>query len=516
MKSYFAYIRVSTVKQGEHGSSLQEQRSAIEAYAARQNLSIAAWFEETETAAKQGRTHFTKMLAQLERSVAQGVIIHKIDRSARNLKDWANLGELIDRGIDVHFVHDSVDLRSRGGRLSADIQAVVAADFIRNLRDEVRKGYYGRLKQGLYPLPAPVGYINKGKGKPKEPDPITAPLVRQAFELYATGTTSLMNLRIVLDRSGLRSPYSMKPLSLNGISRMLNNPFYIGLIFIKRTNETFQGVHQPLVKKSVFDRVQAILRGKFAPRTHKHDFLFRRMVRCTTCGYHLIGERKKFRYVYYRCHNCHGVCVREEILDNAVEVQLRMLEWDEERQQAAKEEAVLMQKDVIGDLKQMQTSLNMQLAKCDDRLGRLTDAYVDQLIDKELFEARKKNVLGDRRAVLDRIAGLSDMDLPINRALEKLELALAAYSGYKNGISSEKRAIVESVTSNFYVEGKDAMIALKSPFQEIVNFKHSLNCEPRRGDPRTEARQLLGILLALTKDARKGAVSQKQSNKPAA
>jgi len=64
------------------------------------------------------------MLAALEAGEADGVIMHKIDRSARNLRDWSDLGELIDRGIAVHFAHESVDLNSRGGRLSADIQAV--------------------------------------------------------------------------------------------------------------------------------------------------------------------------------------------------------------------------------------------------------------------------------------------------------------------------------------------------------------------------------------------------------
>jgi site-specific DNA recombinase len=157
MTQFFAYIRVSTVKQGERGSSLQEQRSAIETFARRHDLAISQWFEEKETAAKRGRRFFSGMLAALEAGEADGVIMHKIDRSARNLRDWSDLGELIDRGIAVHFAHESVDLNSRGGRLSADIQAVVAADYIRNLRDEVRKGFFGRLKQGLYPLPAPVG-----------------------------------------------------------------------------------------------------------------------------------------------------------------------------------------------------------------------------------------------------------------------------------------------------------------------------------------------------------------------
>src|SRR5256885_7138872 len=116
------------------------------------------------------------MLKLLQASKADGVIIHKIDRGARNLKDWADLGEMIDRGIEVHFANESLDMHSRGGRLSADIQAVVAADYIRNLREETLKGFYGRIKQGFYPLPAPLGYIDKGKAKLKEFDPVRAPL----------------------------------------------------------------------------------------------------------------------------------------------------------------------------------------------------------------------------------------------------------------------------------------------------------------------------------------------------
>src|SRR5690348_9600525 len=103
MVGYLAYIRVSTPKQGERGTSLDEQRSAIETYASRHALSISVWFEERETAAKQGRRQFLRLLAELRKGRARGVIIHKIDRSARNLKDWAQLADLMDAGVDVHF-----------------------------------------------------------------------------------------------------------------------------------------------------------------------------------------------------------------------------------------------------------------------------------------------------------------------------------------------------------------------------------------------------------------------------
>ena len=187
MKPVFAYIRVSTPRQQSEGTSPEEQRLAIEGYAKRNGLTITEWFEETKTAAKRGRPAFTRMIRALSKGRAQGVVIHKIDRSARNPHDWAALGDLIDQNIDIHFVHESLDLRTRGGRLAANIQAVVAADFIRNLSEETRKGFYGRLRQGIYPLRAPVGYLDTGKGNPKEIDPVAGPLVRRAFELYATG-----------------------------------------------------------------------------------------------------------------------------------------------------------------------------------------------------------------------------------------------------------------------------------------------------------------------------------------
>ena len=113
--------------------------------------------------------------------------MHKIDRSARNLRDWSAIGGLSDAGIDVYFATETLDFRSRGGRLTADIQAVIAADYLRNLREETIKGLQGHLKQGLYPFKAPVGYLDQGGGKPRIPDPKTAPLIREVFELYASG-----------------------------------------------------------------------------------------------------------------------------------------------------------------------------------------------------------------------------------------------------------------------------------------------------------------------------------------
>ena len=310
MKTYFAYVRVSTSKQA-FGVSPAEQRPAIEWYAANRKLPIIHWFEEIQTATKSGRPTFEVMLRQLSERRDMGLILHKIDRGARNLKDWAALGELIDRGVDVRFAHDDLDLETRGGRLTADIQAVIAADYIRNLREEVRKGMYGRLRQGLYPLSAPVGYRNRGGGRVKTPDPITAPLVIHAFRAYATGEYTLTALSRELHTLGL-SGRTDRPLSPTTISNLLRRPFYVGTCRMR--GEEQQGAHQPLVSQELFQSVQKLLRKRRSGRRSRHAFRYALRLQCQRCSHSLTGERQK-AHVYYRCHHCPGVSVREDTID---------------------------------------------------------------------------------------------------------------------------------------------------------------------------------------------------------
>jgi DNA invertase Pin-like site-specific DNA recombinase len=293
-KGYFGYIRVSTARQGQTGISLTEQRSSIESYATANNLHVVKEFQEQETAARGGRRVFQEMIASMKDGQVSGLIMHKIDRGARNLKDWAELGELIDAGMDVHFANEQLDLFSRGGRLSADIQAVVAADYIRNLREEVKKGFYGRIKQGLFPMPAPLGYINQGGGRVKLPDPVSAPLIKQAFELYATGKYSLDSLTRKMNRLGLRGRKGQR-LGKNCLTNILHNHFYTGIIRLKAREEYFPGVHQPMVSERLFDRVQDMLKTR-KRRNGKSKlveaFLFRRLVFCRKCRTRLIAERQ--------------------------------------------------------------------------------------------------------------------------------------------------------------------------------------------------------------------------------
>ncbi len=486
MKNYFAYIRVSTVKQGERGSSLQEQRGAIEAYARKNSLTVAQWFEEKETAAKRGRRVFNQMLRLLEKKRAVGVIIHKIDRSARNLKDWSDLGEMIDQGIEVHFAHESLDLHSRGGRLSADIQAVVAADYIRNLRDEVRKGIMGRLKQGIYPLPAPIGYMDQGGGRPKAPDPATAPLVRWAFETYATGKSNLHSLQADLYATGLRNRRGRK-VSISGLSCLLNNPFYIGLIRIKRTGELFQGIHEPLISKQLFDRVQAILNGRTKNQGLKNDFLYRRFLRCAGCGYLLTGSRHK-GHVYYRCQTrtCPTTCLREERISELLNLALAELKLGTLDLDLLGEKCRELFKDFASKREDEAKAFQLNLAQVEERIARLTDAYIDRAIDKELFEARKAALYSERLGIKERIAEFSQGSSYLEaRLTDFLELIRSLSDKGNSGNGEEKRDFVKTASSNLEVDQKSLVYSWRNPFRVLVARQESSYGAPHRGTSRT-------------------------------
>jgi Site-specific recombinases, DNA invertase Pin homologs len=475
MRKFFGYIRVSTAKQGEQGVSLQEQKSAIARYSERNDLEVAEWFEERETAAKRGRPVFNQMLKLLRRGKASGVIIHKIDRSARNLKDWADLGELIDQGSEVHFANESLDLHSRGGRLSADIQAVVAADYIRNLREETRKGFYGRIKQGLFPLPAPIGYVDTGKGKPKEPDPAKAPLVKKAFELYATGTYKLESLADELFRLGLRNSKGRK-ITLSSLSVILNNPFYIGLIRLKRTGEMFPGIHQPLIRKTLFDRVHGILSGKTNTRIQHHAFLFRRLLTCAVCTYSLIGEWQK-GHAYYRCHtkSCPVTCVREETVHEEVLRMLSELQFSEVETAYFQKKIAHLKEKWDSEQEDQGKALRLRLGQLQDRLARLTDAYIDRVIEKDIYKERKAALLMERKDLEEKISQVKEEGRCIpDQVAEFLELAGSLYLQYILALREEKQDLLKIVTSNRLVEGKKLDFRLSLPFNEVANrFKYS-------------------------------------------
>ncbi len=512
MRNYYGYIRVSTARQGERGVSLQEQRDAIERYAKTNALTICEWFEERITAAKTGRPVFSRMLGGLRHGKASGVIIHKIDRGARNLRDWACLGDLLDAGMDVRFAHEALDLMSRGGRLSADIQAVVAADYIRNLKQETRKGMYGRLKQGLLPLPAPLGYVDNGGGKPKTTCPIAGPLVRNAFEFYATGKYSLHMLSDEMFNLGIRGRFGAR-ISYSAWARIFRNPFYTGLIRIRATKESFKGIHEPLITLATFQEVQDVLDGRRPKRTRVHSYTFRQVFRCQQCNNLLIGERQK-GHVYYRCHtrSCRLSCVREEHLNSAVVDALRPLNFLPHEVALLRLVAQNALRSRTANRKQFLESLRLQASATRTRLDRVTDAYIDRLMSKEAFESRREGLIRDQLAIESRIRELETTGNDTIGLKKVLELAKSVVSAYELGNLTEKREILKNVFSNRVVAGKNVEFAMRNPYGAMVNRPAVPPGAPSRSTTRTWEKWLTHVARLFVEDEKEKKLEEESNS----
>lgn len=488
-KKYFSYIRVSTQRQGQLGTSLIEQKAAIERYAQKFNLVIVKFFEERETAAKSGRPVFLEMLKALRKGKASGVIIHKIDRGARNLKDWADLQSLTDAGIEIHFASESLDLNSRGGRLSADIQAVVASDYIRNLREETIKGIYGRLRQGLYPFPAVIGYVDAGKGCPKKIDKVQAPLIKKVFELYSKGNIGLIELSDLMYEKGLRNKNGKK-VTINGLSTILHNPFYFGIIRIEKTGEMFAGKHKPVISKALFDQVQAVFEGKNIPKSEKHFFIFRRQIYCARCRNLYIAEKQKGE-TYYRCHtrNCTKGTVKEDLINSEVLKFLKPLELNDLEYQFFRQEALKQSANSQAEFEADNKRLQLLQEQAADRLSKLADAYVDGVFDKETYINKKNELLLEKQSYKEKLSNLRASSDEANKKLDSfLELVNSAYLSYKSGTPEKKQELVKTIFSNCEIEDKNVSVKPYLPFQLIAERRVFTSGSPKREAARTLSR----------------------------
>jgi DNA invertase Pin-like site-specific DNA recombinase len=483
MQKVYGYIRVSTKEQG-YGASLPEQRSAIIEFALKNKLKIIHFYEEKKTAAKRGRPFFTEMLQNLKDGKADGVIMHKIDRSARNLHDWASIGDLIDNKIRVYFAHESLDLNERGGRLSADIQAVMASDYVRNLRQEITKGLYGRLKQGLYPWKAPIGYIDNGRGELKTIDPVQSDLVKQLFNLYVTGKYNVLELSKEMEKRDLKN-WRGNRVSKNTIGRILKNPFYIGIT--KVNGKTFNGKHQAIIDTRLFNQVQLIMNNRRRSKGVIHDYLFNKYIKCQHCKYFMSGECQK-GHIYYRCKTktCPTKTIREDHVEYYVKNILKTIKLNQREIQMLNDIIEENRKDIIMTQEIALNGFKLKERQLETKEQKLLDTFLDGIIEKEKYKQYREKILIDQKENKEKKEAIVKNHDGILDAIENLvELCKSPLKLYESSIKEEKRELLETISSNLSIDRRKAIFSMESPFHELANRNIFSLCDVNRDNNRT-------------------------------
>ncbi len=215
---------------------------------------------------------------------------------------------------------------SSTGKLTENMLAAFA-QFDNDVKAERTKtGMKAALGHGRWTFQAPLGYLRnqapKGQGN-IIPDPERAPLIKKAFELYATALYARPQVLRMIHDLGLRTRKGNK-ISLQTFEDILKNSLYTGIMKTKLTDQPEEGHYEPIIEKALFYKVQDVLAGKkhtITPYQRNHpDFPLRQFVQCGTCSRPLTASWSKGRtkkYPYYRCPNsrCKAINVSKGALE---------------------------------------------------------------------------------------------------------------------------------------------------------------------------------------------------------
>jgi site-specific DNA recombinase len=178
---------------------------------------------------------------------------------------------------------------------------------------------------------APLGYMNapRAMGKSLILDPERAPLVRRAFEDFATGRFTKQDVRANMTALGLKTRRG-QPVPSQTFDALLRNRVYIAQVDVPGYGISTRGDFEPLVSEKAFYRLQAILDGRLemtAPRRRSDpDFPLRGYVRCESCGKPLTARWSKGRSNYYAYYHCRPGC---RVAANIAKTKLEELFVDE-------------------------------------------------------------------------------------------------------------------------------------------------------------------------------------------
>ncbi|MGO8696128.1 MAG: recombinase family protein [Limisphaerales bacterium] len=242
--------------------------------------------------------------------------------------------------------------------------------------------------------------------------------MKRAFEEYAEGNRTLNYMQNFMAEHGVLSKKQDSrckgglKVHHDRIRRMLRNPFYYG--HFEYGGELYEGKHPPIISKTLFDKVQAVLEKRTrhiaAERVPK---VFTGLIRCGECGGMITAEIQK-GHTYYRCTKkskltkCSQPFVREEELERQLSALLAQFtlrsDWAEGMLAMLEKD----RKDIWGASRAFVSERQAEIGHIAAKQQRLLDAYLEQLIDRQTFASQKAELLARKKVLQEQIESCED------------------------------------------------------------------------------------------------------------
>ncbi|UYV11956.1 MAG: recombinase family protein [Phycisphaera sp.] len=320
---------IYTRKSSEEGldqefNSLDAQRESAEAFVASQKAEGWTCLPDRYddggfSGGSMERPALDRLLRDVEAGKIDCVVVYKVDRLSRSLMDFSRIVETFDRnGVSFVSVTQQFNTTSSMGRLTLNI-LLSFAQFEREIIGErIRDKIAAQKRRGKWAGGVPVlGYdVDRSGPSPRLViNAKEAARVREIFKLYLAKESLLTVASELAHRQWPNKRRITKkgkhlggrPFDKATLYVLLTNPVFVGKICHK--GDVYDGEHEPIIDREVFDRVQALL--KHNGRTggvevrNKYGALLRGLLRCKCCDHSMshtfTGGRNGKSYRYYRC-----------------------------------------------------------------------------------------------------------------------------------------------------------------------------------------------------------------------
>jgi len=330
---YCLYARKSTESDEKQALSIDSQVKEMLAIAERNKLTVIDIRRESHSAKDSGqRPVFNELLADLRSGRYNAILTWAPDRLSRNAGDLGSLVDLMDQKLLVEIqTYGQKFINSPNEKFLLMILCSQAKLENDNKSINVKRGLRMRCEMGLWPAPAPTGYLNEKRVDRKGHvivDPERGPVIKKMFDKVAyEGWSGRKVYHWLKFDMNFRSATSNKPLTLSNIYRLLQTPFYYGTFeYPAGSGNWYTGKHKPLITRETYEKAREQLKRSEIVHENK-EFAFSKLIRCGLCGSSICADEKfkKLKngnvshYVYYGCNRskdlkCKCGYVREEEL----------------------------------------------------------------------------------------------------------------------------------------------------------------------------------------------------------
>lgn len=312
---YCLYARKSTEQDEKQALSIESQVKEMLQIAEREGLDIAEIRRESHSAKDSGqRPVYQELLEDIRRQRFNAILTWAPDRLSRNAGDLGALVDLMDQKLLIEIRTYGQHFRNSPNEkfllMILCSQAKLEND---NKSINVKRGLRTRCEMGLMPGRPPTGYLKENRMDKKCEsilDPARAPVIKKMFEKVAyekwSGRKVYNWLKFELN---FKTASGNKSLTVSNIYCILENPFYYGTFeYPKNSGNWYQGKHEPLITKELFDQVQAQVKSQII-RSESKEFAFTRLMECGLCQSGITADEKFKkqkngninRHVYYGC-----------------------------------------------------------------------------------------------------------------------------------------------------------------------------------------------------------------------